>query len=76
MPAKNISNELCQLDTELHLEFQLYAGSAFKKCRGRVAWVNRMGSLKKDYATAGMGIEFIEINKLDILSIQSFIRNE
>ena len=70
------TNELCQLDTELHLEFQLYAGSAFKKCRGRVAWVNRLGSLKKDYATAGMGIEFIEINKLDILSIQSFIRNE
>jgi Tfp pilus assembly protein PilZ len=70
------TDELCQLETELHLEFQLYQGSAFKKCKGRVAWVNRTGSLKKDYATTGMGIEFIEINKLDILSIQALIRNE
>jgi CheY-like chemotaxis protein len=64
------------IDTVFNLELQLYEEAAFKKCKGRVAWVNRKGSFKKDYATAGMGIEFIDINKLDILSIQAWLRNE
>ena len=68
------TNELFPVDTELFLEFQLYQDAAFKKCRGRVAWVNQKGSLKKDYATTGMGLEFTDINKLDILSIQAWVR--
>ncbi len=70
------SDELFPVDTKLDIEFQLYQGTVFKKCQGRVAWVNRKGSLKKDYATTGMGIEFIGINKLDILAIQTWVRNE
>jgi CheY-like chemotaxis protein len=68
--------ELFPVNTEFFLEFQLYQDAVFKKCKGRVAWVNRQGGLKKDYATTGMGIEFIDINKLDILTIQARVRSE
>jgi CheY-like chemotaxis protein len=70
------TDKLFPLDTELHLDFQLDHDAAFKKCKGRVAWVNQEGSLKKDYASTGMGIEFIDIQKLDILAIQAWVRNE
>jgi CheY-like chemotaxis protein len=70
------TDELSPVNTFLFLEFQLYQDAAFKKCKGRVAWVNWKGNFKKDYATAGMGIEFIDIKTLDILSIQAQVRSE
>lgn len=70
------TEELFPVNTELHLEFQLFRDATYKRCKGRVAWVNRKGNLKKDYATAGMGIEFIDLKKLDILAIQAWVRSE
>jgi CheY-like chemotaxis protein len=70
------TDRLLPVDTELYLEFQLDQDAQFKKCKGRVAWFNQKGSLKKDYPSTGMGIQFTEIQKLDILSIQSWIRNK
>jgi CheY-like chemotaxis protein len=70
------TDRLFPVDTELHLEFQLDQDTEFKKCKGRVAWFNQKGSLKKDYPSTGMGIQFINIQKLDILSIQAWIRNK
>lgn len=63
------------IDTVLHLDFQLEETAAFKSCKGRVAWVNLKGNLKRDSASTGMGIEFIDISKLDILAIQAWVRN-
>ena len=68
------TDELCAPGTELYLEFRLNPEKAPIACRGRVSWVNREGSLR-DYASVGMGIEFIDIKKLDILSLQAFVRN-
>jgi CheY-like chemotaxis protein/Tfp pilus assembly protein PilZ len=70
------TDKLFPIDTELHIDFQLSQDATFKKCKGRVAWVNQRGSLKKDYASTGMGIEFIDIPKLDILAIQAWVRNQ
>lgn len=70
------TDEFLPVDSNLQLEFQLNQGSTFIKCQGRVAWVNRPGTFKKDYASTGMGIEFIDIKKLDIMSIQAWIRDQ
>jgi len=70
------TDRLFPLDTELHLDFQIDQNTEFKKCKGRVAWLNQKGSLKKGYPSTGMGLQFIEIQKLDILAIQSWIRNK
>lgn len=70
------TDRLLPVDTELYLEFQLDQNTQFKKCKGRVAWFNQKGSLKKGYPSTGMGIQFTEIQKLDILSIQAWIRNK
>ena len=69
------TDDLLPVDTEIFVEFQLYQNATFKKCKGRVAWVNRRGSLKKDFGVSGMGIEFTDIDKLDILSVQARVRS-
>ena len=61
------------IGSELHLVFKLKHDSQPIICEGRVAWANRRTNLKKSYALPGMGIEFTDIKKLDILSVQSFV---
>jgi len=63
-----------QVDSNLQLEFQLNTGSVYIKCNSRVAWVKKMGSLKKDHPQ-GMGFEFLDVKMMDILAIQTWIRN-
>jgi len=70
------TKELFPVDTRLQLEFQLKQGSRFFRCQGRVAWVKMPGSQKKGDTPTGMGVEFIEINKLDIMAIQAWIRDQ
>jgi uncharacterized protein (TIGR02266 family) len=69
------TDEYFELGSELVLEFQLRQDKALIQCRGRVAWVNRKDNFK-NHASSGMGVEFIDIQKLDILSIQAWVRNE
>jgi len=66
------TDEFLPVNSELQLEFQLDQDSILIRCKGRVAWANRDGN---NYATMGMGIEFIDIKKLDIMSIQAWIRD-
>lgn len=69
------TEEYFDIDSELFLEFQLSQEKARICCKGRVAWNNRKDNFK-NHTTSGMGIEFVEIQKLDILSIQAWVRNE
>ncbi len=69
------TDELFKAGTELQLEFQLNPERIPIRCKGRVAWVNRKENFKK-YTSSGIGIEFIDIAKLDIISIQAWVRSE
>ena len=69
------TDEYFEMGSELFLEFQLSQEKARITCKGRVAWINRKDNFK-NHTSSGMGIEFIEIQKLDILSIQAWVRNE
>jgi hypothetical protein len=61
------------IGSELHFIFKLKPDLQPIICKGRVAWANIKTNLKKSYALPGMGIEFTDIKKLDILSVQSFV---
>jgi two-component system cell cycle response regulator len=61
------------IGSELHLVFKLKHDLRPIICKGRVAWANIKTNLKKNYALPGMGIEFTDIKKLEILSVQSFV---
>jgi CheY-like chemotaxis protein len=61
------------IGSELHLVFKLKPDLQPIICKGRVVWANLKTNLKKSYALPGMGIEFTDIKKLDILSVQSFV---
>ncbi|MGK2908143.1 MAG: response regulator [Desulfuromonadales bacterium] len=61
------------IGSELHLEFRLGQDMSPIQCKGRVNRINRNTDLNEHYALPSMGIEFIDIKKLDILSIQSFV---
>lgn len=69
------TDEYYELGSELLLEFRLSEEKPLIECKGRVVWVNRKDNFK-NHTSSGMGIEFTEIQKLDILSIQAWIRNE
>jgi len=57
---------------ELNFQFQLKPERQLS-CRGRVAWVKGKEERRKASASTGMGVEFIDIKKLDILSIQAWV---
>jgi len=61
------------IGSELYLEFRLGQNLSPIQCKGRVNRINRKTGLNENYALPSMGIEFIDIKKLDILSIQSFV---
>jgi CheY-like chemotaxis protein/Tfp pilus assembly protein PilZ len=68
------TEEYFEMGSELLLEFQLSKEKALISCKGRVAWINRKDNFK-NHTSSGMGIEFVNIQKLDILSIQAWVRN-
>ena len=59
--------------SELHLDFRLTGDLAPIRCRGKVAWVNSRAKLKNPDGTPGMGVEFLDIKRLDLLAIQSWL---
>lgn len=69
------TEEYFETGSEIHLVFRLSSERAPIRCKGRVAWVNRKDNIK-NHASSGMGVEFLDIQKLDILSIQACVRNE
>lgn len=69
------TGEYFEPGSELCLEFRLSPERAPIRCKGRVAWVNRKDNFR-NHASSGMGLEFLDIQKLDILSIQAWVRNE
>ena len=69
------TDDYFEMGSELLLEFRLSEGKPLIQCKGRVAWLNRKDNFR-NHATSGMGLEFTDIQKLDILSIQAWIRNE
>lgn len=70
------TDSLAPRDTVLHLEFPLRHQASPIRCKGRVAWLNKAPNLRKDYVAAGMGIEFVDIRKIDLLAIQSCVKEE
>ena len=66
------TDDLLPVGAELNFQFQLNPERELS-CRGRVAWVNGGGKQRKASASTGMGVEFIDIKKLDILSIQAWV---
>jgi CheY-like chemotaxis protein len=67
------TDDLLPVGAELDFQFQLNPERQLS-CRGRVAWVKGGGEQRKAAsASTGMGFEFIDIKKLDILSIQAWV---
>lgn len=64
------------VDTILSMAFRLSSETSLINCRGRVAWLNRKFNLRKDYGSPGLGIEFIDIKKMDLFNIQTWIKNQ
>jgi len=67
------AEDLMPIDSNLHLEFRLSQHFSLIQCKGRVAWIRRQISLNKDDEPPGMGIEFTDIKKEDVLAIQEFV---
>jgi CheY-like chemotaxis protein len=66
------TNDLLPVGAELDFQFHLNPERQLS-CRGRVAWVKGEGRQRMASASTGMGVEFIDIKKLDILSIQAWV---
>lgn len=60
--------------SKFQLEFRPAQHMGFIRCTGRVAW-NGGKSGQQKWVFPGMGIEFVDIKKLDLLTIQSLVAN-
>jgi CheY-like chemotaxis protein len=67
------TDQLMPIGSELHIKLQLSRDFSPVQCKGKVVWLNRKINLKKDDASPGMGVEFIDIKKLDLLTIQGWM---
>ena len=68
------TNKLLNIGTNINVGFKLDNEGSTIKAKGKVVWHNTKSNTKKgDFS--GMGIEFTEIMKLDLLAIQSWINN-
>jgi CheY-like chemotaxis protein len=65
---------LLEPDAPIHLEFHLGPELAPIQCAGRVARVSTRAG--RDGNAAGMGVEFAEIKKLDLLTIQGWLAKQ
>jgi uncharacterized protein (TIGR02266 family) len=63
------------IDTMLYVEFILPESGRTICCQARVAWVNRLEAPKKPQLPAGMGVQFISLNRTDLEAIQNYIKN-
>lgn len=67
------TEKLLPVGSLLHLEFQLSPEISPMQCQGRVAWVNRNPDRTNAPGGQGMGIEFSNIRKLDLMAIMSWL---
>ena len=67
------TEDVVSIGSELPLEFKLRQDLPAIQCKVRVAWINRKENLREDHASPGLGLEFIDIKKLDILSVQAWV---
>jgi CheY-like chemotaxis protein len=67
------TEEVISVGSELHLEIMLRQNLAPIQCKGRVTWINRKSNPREDHVSPGVGIEFIDIKKLDILAVQALV---
>lgn len=65
------AEKLLPIDSVLYLEFQLSPNASPLQCQGRVTWVNRPLKHSNERGKQGMGIEFSNIKKLDLLAVMS-----
>jgi len=63
------------IGSKFQLEFRPAQHSGFIRCTGRVAWNGRKLRQQQEGAFPGMGIEFVDIKKLDLLTIQALVAN-
>jgi CheY-like chemotaxis protein len=61
------------IGAKFQLEFRLAQNLNFIRCMGRVAWSGGKSRQLKADALPGMGVEFVDINKLDLLKIQALV---
>lgn len=58
---------------EFSLSFFIPREGDEMQCRGRVAWVNEAGKLKRPDLPPGAGIEFVELGRDDRYKLQKFV---
>jgi len=63
------------IGSKFQLEFRPAQHLGFIRCTGRVAWNGGKSGQQQEGASPGMGIEFVDIKKLDLLTIQSLVAN-
>jgi len=63
------------IGSKFQLEFRPAQHLDFIRCTGRVAWNGRKSGRQQGEAYPGMGIEFVDIKKLDLLTIQALVAN-
>ena len=63
------------IGSKFQLEFRPAQHLDFIRCTGRVAWNGRKSGRQQEGAFPGMGIEFVDIKKLDLLTIQALVAN-
>ena len=68
------TNYLISVGTIINVDFKFGEMNTTIKAIGRVAWHNTKNNQKKGNFV-GMGVEFTDIKKLDLLAIQSWINN-
>lgn len=69
------AEQLLPIGSKFQLEFRPAQDLGFIRCTGRVAWNGRKSGQQKEGAFPGMGIEFVDIKKLDLLTLQALVAN-
>ena len=69
------ADNVLPIGSQFQLEFRLAQNLTFIRCLGRVAWKGGKSGQPKAAALPGMGIEFVDIKKLDLLKIQALVAN-
>ncbi|HKI52321.1 MAG TPA: response regulator [Geothermobacteraceae bacterium] len=70
-----VTENLLPIGSKFQLEFRPAQHLDFIRCTGRVAWNGRKSGRQQEGAFPGMGIEFVDIKKLDLLTIQALVAN-
>lgn len=70
------TNEFFEIDTPLHVQFQLPSREKAISCPGRVAWINRPELSDKKDTPTGMGVQFVGLDIESHEALREFINAE